>query len=197
MNTRKAQRHSRGRLGRKARETIRRNADPEGAAGFTLGEMLLALAIVALLLASVAVAMKGALVSYAENAKIAEVTQAARVIVNRMLTEIRTADAVVTSSQQVTITPPANADGVTRIIYELSSGTLYYRRTVNGSEEWNTLIASDETLKVQSLAVVRQTALDGDGQTYTTSVNARLVLQAANEPLFISASACPRRTQSY
>ena len=196
MNTQKTQRRSRGRLGRKARETIRRNAAPKGAVGFTLGEMLLALVIVALLLASVAVAMKGALVSYAENAKIAEVTQAARVIVNRMLTEIRTADAVDTSSQQVTITPPANSDGVTRIIYELSSGTLYYRRTVNGSEEWNTLIASDETLKVR-LDFVPQTALDGNGQTYTTSVNARLVLQAANEPLFISASTSPRRAQSY
>jgi len=117
--------------------------------GFTIIEMLVAVAIVAMLLATVAVALHGSLVSYRENEKIAETVQVARVVLNRLVSEVRTADAVEYGPQRVTIIPPANSEQVTEIEYELDGGVLYYRRVVMGTQESQEFISSDENVQVE------------------------------------------------
>ncbi len=62
--------------------------------GLGMVEMLLALAICAMVLTSVAVAFRASLQTAEENQKISTITQLARVILNRMMTECREADDV-------------------------------------------------------------------------------------------------------
>ncbi len=165
--------------------------------GFTIIEMLVAVAIVAMLLATVAVALHGSLVSYRENEKIAETVQVARVVLNRLVSEVRTADAVEYGPQRVTIIPPVNSEHVTEIEYELNGGVLYYRRVVMGTEESQAFISSDENVQVESFNVTRETDVDGEGVTYTTSLTVQLILRSGANIFPLTASACPRRNQEY
>lgn len=165
--------------------------------GFTLIEMLVAVAILAMLLASVGVALHGALLSYHENEKIAETMQVARVVLNRLVSEVRTADAVDSDSGRVTIIPPVNSEHVTEMEYELNGGVLYYRRVVMGTQESQAFISSDENVQVESFSVTRETDVDGEGVTYTTSLTVQLVLRSGANRFSLTASACPRRNQEY
>ena len=165
--------------------------------GFTIIEMLVAVAILALLLTSVAIAFHGSLLSYSENEKIAETMQVARVVLNRLVSEVRTADAVDSDSQRVTIIPPVNSEHITEIECELSEGVLYYRRVVMGTQESQVFIASDENVQVESFSVTRETDVDGEGVTYTTALTVQLVLRSGANRFPLTASACPRRNQEY
>jgi prepilin-type N-terminal cleavage/methylation domain-containing protein len=165
--------------------------------GFTIVEMLVAVAILAMLLTSVAVALHGSLVSYRENEKIAETMQVARVVLNRLVSEVRTADAVESDSQRVTIIPPVNPEHVTEMEYELDGGVLYYRRVVMGTEESQAFISSDENVQVEAFNVTRETDVDGEGVTYTASLTVQLILRSGANCFPLTASACPRRNQEY
>ncbi len=165
--------------------------------GFTVPEMLIALVIVALLLAALALAIQGVMQSYNENSKIAEVTQAARVVLNRMIREVRTADAVDSTSQRISIIPPANGEQVTQIVYELVDGELVCTRTVAGTPEGHVLLASGDSVQVDSFNVSRQTAVDGEGLTYTESLTAVLGLRVGSNAFRVTATACPRRNMLF
>lgn len=170
---------------------------PQTRRGFTIVEMLMALAILAMLLSAVALAMHASLHNYGENTKIAELTQAARVVLNRMMSEIRTAEAVDSASQRVTIVPPTNPAGLTEIEYELDDGVLYCRRIVNSVETSYVLIASGGDVNVTGFTVVRETGLDGEEVEYTKSVTTQLDLQSGDNTFSVTASACPRRNMQY
>ena len=172
------------------------NASPKNG-GFTIVEMLLAVCILAVLMASVAVAFHGSLVNYRENEKIARTIHIARVVLDRLMAEVRTADGIDSDSQRVTIVPPVNPEQITQIEYELSGAVLYYRRIIMGSEESQPFISSDDDVQVESFTVSRQTAVDGEGATYTTSLTVQLVLRSGANRFPLTASACPRRNQQY
>ena len=166
-------------------------------AGFSLPEVIVALTILAVLLAAVGVATHAVMAAYAENAKIAEVTQAARVVLHRVIAEVRTADAVDSALHRISIIPPANPDGLTEIRYELDSGTLYCARTAGGSTTTHPLISSGGSVEVQSFSISRQTDLDGEGVTYTKSLTAKLGLKVGENRFDVTASACPRRNLTF
>jgi hypothetical protein len=153
--------------------------------------------IIAALLTAVAVATHAVLLNYAENTEIAEVVQAARVVLYRMMSEVRTAEAIDSDYQRLSIIPPANGDGITQVEYELADGVLYYRRTVSGSTSSYTLISSSDAVQVDTFTVSRETAVDGEGMTYTRSVTARLAMRSGNNVFPVTASACPRRNLPY
>ncbi len=165
--------------------------------GFTIVELLVAVAIMAALLASVAVAMHACLVSQRQNVQIAGTVQAARVVLHRMMSEVRTAEAVDSGSQRVSIIPPANAENVTEIEYELTGGTLYLRRTVGGVQMSQALIAYGEDVQVEQFTVSRETDQDDQGVTYTKSLTVDLTLRSGSNRFLVVASACPRRNQPY
>lgn len=167
------------------------------APGFTLVEVLIAMVILAMLLAAIALATKAAMHGYTENAKIAEVTQTSRVVLHRIMREIRTADAVTSGPQAVSIIPPENAEGISQIEYELHEGTLYCRRTVAGSEESVELVSSEGSVQVQDFSISRETGIDGEGLSYTKSVTARMALRVGENTFNVTASACPRRNLEF
>ncbi|MDY7009651.1 MAG: prepilin-type N-terminal cleavage/methylation domain-containing protein [Planctomycetota bacterium] len=166
--------------------------------GFTIAEMLIALAILAMILSAVSIAMHASLQNYGENTKIAELTQTARVVLNRMMSEIRTTDAVDSASQRVSIIPPQPDPGnLTEIEYELDGGVLYCRRTVSGTQTSEPLIASDEDVQVAGFTITRETDIDGDDIEYTKCVTVRLDLQSSGNIFSVTRSACPRRNMEY
>ena len=63
-------------------------------AGFTIAELLIALAITGLLLAAVAVAFNASIINYRENEDIFKTINKARQVLFRMTTQLRTANAV-------------------------------------------------------------------------------------------------------
>ena len=146
---------------------------PKKNRGFTLVEALLSLALLAMLLASVAVAVHASLQSYTANDRIASVTQTSRVILSRMMSEVRSADDVDSSATLLTITPPDDGSGLTQIQYEYTSGGLHYRRTVNGvqSDDILTGDGADEIV-ISAFSIVREDS----GEGVPLSVKVRLVL---------------------
>lgn len=182
---------------RQARALQARRRLAPAAAGLTVLEMMIALALIGMLLAAVAVAMQAVSLGYAENRKIAEVTQTARVVLHRMMKEVRTAEAVASSAASVSIIPPDNAEGIEMLEYELLDGTLYYHRSVNGVESSVALIAADGDVQVTRFEISRQTAVDDDQVEYTQTLTVRLGLKVGANAFEVTSSVCPRRNISF
>jgi len=147
--------------------------------GMTVVELLIALALLASLGAAVATATQAFLQAHSENLKLADLAQRGRVILNRLSAETRTATAVSIASNRLTIVPAPNAEGLTQIEYELDQGTLYYRRTVSGTETSYPLVEPTGEVRVGSFQVSWVTATDGEGVQYTRSVTVKLTLTDA------------------
>ena len=179
---------------------VRRNPS-----GFTLIEVLLAVTITALLLAAIATAMHASLMSYTENEKSASVTQTARSVINRLVRDVRTAQAVNSGDNLLVIIPPDDGSGVTEIHYEFSEGQLLYRTISGGPMTTYVLIDSPEeadrsSAGVTSFDVLREIGQVWDGNDWvdcTKSVTVRLVLDVDGQPFGVTATAAPRRNQTY
>jgi prepilin-type N-terminal cleavage/methylation domain-containing protein len=95
--------------------------------GFTLVELLLALAMSAMLLAAVGVAFNASAINYQENEEIFKTINNARQALFRMTTQLRTAEAVATTdpngSNECTLMTPANEDITYR--YDNTDNKLY------------------------------------------------------------------------
>jgi prepilin-type N-terminal cleavage/methylation domain-containing protein len=165
--------------------------------GFSVVEVLIAVALMAVLITSVAAAVHAALQSYRENELITSMTQSARSILTRMMRDVRTADEVDSTSASLSILPPDDGSGVTLIRYELAGGTLFYRRTVGSTTTSEVLLAPEDQVSVDSFIVTRQTGLR-DTLIYTQSVTAQITFTAgAGRTFTVTASADPRRNQEY
>lgn len=169
-------------------------AKPKGA--FTLAELLVALAITAVLLASVAVAMHGSMMTYTENERLADVTKTARIVLLRLSAHVRTAEAVESGDRRLSIIPPANPQAPTRLEYELVDGVLYYRRTIGGKETSHVLVGNGE-VQVEGFEVTCETVQDGEDPAYTRTVQVELTLRSGVNRRTFTASACPRRNLTY
>lgn len=171
--------------------------NPARFSAFTLVEVLLAITLVALLLLSVGVALQASFDSYQENDRLAAATQTARSALGRMSREIRNAEAIDTDTARITILPPSSGDWPQQIEYELSSGTLYYRRTVSGTENEYVLLGSDEQVSVDSFEVASEAGEDAEGTPCTKTVTIRIVLNVDGQTYPVSASVSPRRNQTF
>ena len=154
------------------------------------------MALMAVLLAAVAAAMHASFTSYAENNDLAEVTQSARAVLTRLTGEVRTADSVTCTSTRVTAVYLNNPD-VQQVEYELSDGTLWYRRTVGGNTTSYGLLGGQDRVQVSAFNVTAEAGLDSQQQACTKCVIVRLDLSVNNKPLPLTASADIRKNQTY
>ena len=162
---------------------------------FSIAELLLAMALMAILMASVAAASQAAMTCYDQDMKIAEVTPSARWALQRMMGDVRQAEALNVTTTQLTIVPPAGT-GVDEVQYFYNGGVLYYRRTIGGNTTTQALVGDgDVTLNVFSLQ--KQTGLDWEGVSCVKSVTVRIELRADGRPFTMTASAAPRRNLLY
>jgi len=165
--------------------------------GFTLVEVLLSLAILAMLLAAVAVAVEASLTSFRENEDLADVTQTIRTVLNRISRDIRTAQAVDWDYTTLSIIPADNGSGITNIEYENDAGQLVYRITIDGVQTSHVFIPRSGKVQVSSFDVVQELGQDYQGVDCTKSITIRLVLDIDGKSFPATATASPRRNQLY
>lgn len=164
--------------------------------GFTVAEMLLALAVSAMLLTAIATAMHASLLSYKENEQIAAATQTARAVLNRMTRDIRTARAVSHTGDLLRIIPPEDG-GIAEIQYERDGSEMIYRVTKNGTQTTYPLVADTDDVTISSFSIAEETGLDSEGLSYIKSLSMRITFEIEGKSFSHVATARPRRNLVY
>lgn len=156
-------------------------------AGFTVAELLIALAISAILLVAVAVAFNASAVNYQQNEAIFKVVNSARQALFRMTSQLRTADAVDPNAPNNECTMITSAGE--NITYRYSSGdsTLYLITNDDLSD-------SDYVLcdNVTAMTCTKTTEVV-DAVTIVQSVQISITVASSNVEKTISAAAAIRR----
>jgi len=159
-------------------------------AGFTLVEILMALAITAALLAAVAVAFNASVMNYDENEDIFKAVNSARQAVSRITTQLRTAQAVdpnAPSNECTMIT--ASGENIT-YRYDSTSNTLYLITNDDPSDSDYVLCKSvdaatftkytfldESTIKVRSVQISMTVSSNGVEQKVSAASVIRRNLQ--------------------
>ena len=157
--------------------------------GFTIVELLLALAIASILLAAVATAFNASIINYRENEDIFKAINSARGALLRITTQLRTADAVDTTSPANECTLiTAGGDDVT---YQYNNGDnkLYLIDNLSGSsyvlcDNVTAMSFAKDTVIIESIEKVR-------------SVQVSITVTRGNAQRKISAAAVIRRNLSW
>ncbi len=156
--------------------------------GFTIVEILLALAIAGILLAAVATAFNASIINYRENEDIFKAINSARGALTRITTQLRTADAVdPTSPANECTLITAGGDDIT---YQYNSGDnkLYLIDNFSGSsyvlcDNVTAMSFAKDTVIIESIEKVR-------------SVQVSITVTRGNAQRKISAAAVIRRNLS-
>jgi len=156
--------------------------------GFTLAELLIALAISAILLVAVAVAFHASAINYQRNEEIFKVINSARQALFRMTSQLRTANAVVhdAPSNECTLITAAGDDITYR--YNSGDGKLYLITNYD-------LTDSDYVLcdNVTAMNCTKTTGIDDEGFIIVKSVQISLTVASDDVEKTISAAAVIRR----
>jgi len=170
--------------------------------GFTLIELLIALALVTVLLASLGFGMKAGMQTYNENDKLAQVTQTARVVLNRMTSEIRTARFVQTTDTSITIYPATTVEDVAKIVYSYEDGALFYNQY--STEDSITylllnnvvvLTEDDELVCIKNFGVKSESDFDYNGRYVVSNVMVTILIRCGDREFPYTISVAPRRAQ--
>ena len=150
--------------------------------GFTLVELLLALAISAMLLAAVATAFNASAMNYRENEKIFKTINNARQALFRMTTQLRTADAVDPNapSNECTLLTPAGEnityryDSTDSKLYLDTNGNSYVLcENVTAMTCTKNAVLEDTLLKVKSVQISLTVACDDRERTIAAAAVVR------------------------
>lgn len=156
-------------------------------AGFTIVELLLALAISAILLTAVGTAFNASAENYQENEKIFKTINSARQALFRMTTQLRTADAVDPNapSNECTLITTAGDDITYR--FNSSDGKLYLVTNDDLSD-------SDYVLcdNVSSMTCTKNSVVE-DSQVIVKSVQISLTVTSGDRERTIAVAAVVRR----
>ena len=163
---------------------------------FALAELLMALAILAVLLTAVGAAVHASLQSHAANQEAADATQTVRVIFPRMTRELRTAAAVDAVTDTLVILPPAGSEA-SEIRYRYAGGRLYYQRTTAQGTEEHVLLDNEGDTSLTGVTLTPAYGPDAEGTTCTKSVRIRVDFEIDGRSHSLVASAAPRRNQLY
>lgn len=153
--------------------------------GFSLAELLLALAITAMLLVAVAIAFNASVINYSENKDIFKAINNARQALFRITTQLRTANAVdpsLATNQCSLIT--AGGDDIT-YSYSAGDNTLYL---INNSTGGSYTLCNHVT----AMTFTKNIAVEG-AVTYVKSVQISITVVSGDAQRTISAAAVVRR----
>ena len=155
--------------------------------GFTIAELLMALAISAMLLVAVAVAFNASAMNYQENEDIFNTINAARQALLRMTTQLRTAAAVDPTSpiNECTLLTSGGDDITYR--YDSGQGTLYLITNDDLSDSDYVLCENVTALTCTKNVVVE------DAQIKVKSVQIMITVASGNVQRTVSAAAVIRR----
>ena len=153
--------------------------------GFSLAELLISLAVMAMLLTAVAIAFNASVINYGENEDIFRAVNNARQALLRITSQIRTADAVDPGSpvnQCSLIT--ANGDDIT-YSYSSADNTLYLIDNSSGDD----YVLCDNVI---AMAFTKITAVE-ESVTYVKSVQISITVASGDAQQKVSAAAVVRR----
>ncbi|MBC8468523.1 MAG: hypothetical protein H8D56_03540 [Planctomycetes bacterium] len=158
--------------------------------GFTIAELLIALAIASMLLASIAVAINASIINYRENEDMFKAINSARQALLRITSELRTADTVDPFSP-VNECSLFRANGVDDITYQYNNtdNKLYLIDNVSGSS----YVLCDN---VTAMTFTKQTFVE-NSETKVRSVQVSITVAQGNAERKISAAAVIRRNLSW
>lgn len=167
-------------------------------AGFSMVELLVALAIIAMLMVSLTAVLDAFLTSYRETETSAVGVQAGRSILARLANDIRTATAVETTGASVTLVPPASRQ-LTQIAYTYDASTDQLTYQENGTDGNSTLSVLMGTSKpvITGFTVSEVRGKDFQGTDCVKSVTIALTYTVDGNPFAYTISASPRGNQSY
>ena len=155
--------------------------------GFTVAELLMALAIAGMLLAAVAAAFNASAINYRQNEDIFKATNGARQAMFRMISQLRTADAVDPNSpaNECALITPGGDDLTYR--YNSDDSKLYLITNDDLSD-------SDYVLcnNVTALTFTKDTVVE-DMQTKVRSVQISITVASGDVQQTVSAAAVVRR----
>ena len=166
-------------------------------AGLGMVELLVSLAIMAMLLTSVAAAFHASMETVEENQKITTVTHNARIVLNRMMAEIRQADAIEYGTNFVKIVPPSM--GALKLTeYRVVNGAMSYHQTFNEDLPTSHVILGPEdgiTINRFVLDDLPGNVVNGDGVTIPCidRLTVELDLSVGSNHFAVTASTNPRR----
>jgi prepilin-type N-terminal cleavage/methylation domain-containing protein len=158
--------------------------------GFTVVEVLISLAIAAILLASVAVAINASAINYSENEKMFKTINCARQALFRMTTQLRTANAV-----EVDVNAPnAPTNDCTFQTPELESITYEYRSADNKLYLITNSDSQEYVLcdNVTAMTFTKNTVLE-DAMIKVKSVLISITVQIGDSQRTIASAAVVRR----
>ncbi|MFW6133236.1 MAG: PulJ/GspJ family protein [Planctomycetota bacterium] len=166
--------------------------------GFTLVEVLIALAITAMLLTSVGVAVHAALTSHQESGELAAAAHATRVLCDRMARQVRTAAAIDPEAPSDVLRLVPSDDGVSQIEYAFDAerAALVYRVTTGEGTDEHVLIGGADGIEVGGFSVFTRSESDG-GETCVRNVTVQLTFAVDNQAFTVTASAFSRRNDTY
>ena len=168
---------------------------------FAIADLLVSVALLAILLAAVAVAVHASTSEHRENDKIASATQAARMVLDRVTRDVRTSAAVDpdAGADRIRLIPPDDGSGITRIEYETDGAGALYRKTTRaaGTTTETMLGGTGDPISVSAFHVTHEVGTDWQGLACTTSLTLRLEFEVAHQRLAVTASVAPRRSQRY
>lgn len=156
-------------------------------AGFTVAELLIALAISAMLLVALAVAFNASAVNYQENEDIFKVVNSARQALFRMTSQLRTADAVAHDAPDNECTMITAAEENITYRYNNADNTLYLITNDDLSD-------SDYVLcdNVTAMTCTKRWVTE-DTEIKVQSVQISITVASSNVEKTISAAAAIRR----
>jgi prepilin-type N-terminal cleavage/methylation domain-containing protein len=164
--------------------------------GLSIIELLISLAISALLLTAVAVAFSASSQVIEHNDQFFRASQAARVSMNQLLTQIRRCTTIdVANSKTINLLTDNGAD--ISFVYDDSA--------TNVEDKVLKLITNDVAAdpdytlasNISALAFTEDTAQDANGTTYTVRVAITITVEVGGNQVRLSGSAAPRRAQTY
>ena len=157
------------------------------AAGFSIVELLLALAMMSLLLAAVAVAFNASVVNYRANEDIYQTINRARQALSRITTQLRTATAVEPNSPSNTCSL-ITSDGQNITYYFNSSDNKLYLITNDISSDPDYVLCDNVT----AMTFTKETATE-DSLIYVKSVQISMTVNVGGVQRTLPAAAVIRR----
>lgn len=170
-------------------------------AGLGIVEMLIALAITAMLLTSVAIALHASTATYDVNQRIAAATHHARMTLHRMLADARQADDLQWDGSTAVIRQLC-ADGLHETQYQWDGENLRYRKYIAGTQltgsDGDIVVGGVDQVRVVAFNVTPVPGVDAAGQAVACKrLTASITLELGNDRFVVNASTAPRRNQDW
>jgi prepilin-type N-terminal cleavage/methylation domain-containing protein len=160
------------------------NRKTRSSVGFTIAELLIALAVVSILLTAVAIAFNASVTNYRVNENIFKSISAARQAIHRMTTEIRTAEAV----------DPNTANSICSLILADGATIVDYRYEADEDKLYLDVGGNDYLLCENVTAMTFTKNLEtGESGLYVKSVQISMTVTSGDISQTISAAAVVRR----